>query len=269
MAEDIKALRGRIKSVESTLQLTKAMGLVASSKIRRATLAMQKGRQFHDSCKRTVDMLSAFPECRQSVYMKERNEGKVCLIVLAGDRGLAGGFNANVFRMLKGYADATVIPIGKRIYDRYEGGYASSEKFPSEDGFELAKKLCSDFADGKYSKVGILYTEYISVMSQFPKVEWILPLTEKKDGDRKAPSGAVFEPGEREVLDFAVPLYVYGSVMRAVRESFAAEVAARRVAMDSAGKSAEEMTENLRLRYNRARQSAITQEITEIVAGSD
>lgn len=271
MGEDIKALRGRIKSVESTLQLTKAMGLVASSKIRRATEAMQKSRQFAASCNKMIDLLSSFNDCMRSAYMKQSEGGKICIVAVGGDRGLAGGFNANLFRALKELGEVKVIPIGKRVYDKYSGGFASCEKFTSDDGYALSEKLCRRFAKGKYSRVGILYTEYVSVMTQNPKLQWILPLSNQTgDEEDKAVSvGAVFEPDEKEVLDQAVPLYVYGLLMRAVRESFASEVAARRVAMDSAGKSAKEMTDNLRLRYNRARQGAITQEITEIVAGSD
>ena len=131
---------------------------------------------------------------------------------------------------------------------------------------EIATTLCKGFTEGKYAKIGILYTRYISMMSQVAEVTDVLPLGAPEE-DKTV--DIVFEPGALEILDSAVPEYVAGRVFAAVRESFASEVAARRCAMDSAGKNAQEMIDTLQLEYNRARQGAITQEITEIVAGAN
>ena len=120
-------------------------------------------------------------------------------------------------------------------------------------------------AQKKYDKVGIVSTKYISVMSQEPCVRWILPLSEPETAKSL---GVIFEPDERTILDAALPEYITGIIVSAVRESFCSEVAARKTAMDSAGKNAEEMIAELGIQYNRARQGAITQEITEIIAGS-
>ena len=128
----------------------------------------------------------------------------------------------------------------------------------------LAEELCRDFLDGKYDRLGIVSTRYESMMTQEARVDYVLPLG-RQEG--VGASGTVFEPDEATVLDAAIPEYVAGLLIHAVRESFASEVAARRCAMDSAGKNAEEMIHALELEYNRARQGAITQEITEIVAG--
>ena len=265
MSGNTKQLRNRIKSVDSTLHLTRAMGLVASSKIRRATDAMNKGREYEQAFHAAINGLLCSPECRKSPYMQTREDGEICLVVIAGDRGLAGGYNANVFRMLREYADATVIPIGKRACDRFKSETISAEHFDCATAMGLAADLCRDFAEGKYRKVGILCTRYRSMMSQEAEIRWILPL----EGSEKAPSQSViFEPDEITVLNEAVPEYVAGLLVSAVRESFASEVAARRCAMDSAGKNAQQMIDQLQLEYNRARQGAITQEITEIVAGS-
>ena len=130
----------------------------------------------------------------------------------------------------------------------------------------MAVSLCADFAAGAYDRLGIVYTRYVSMMSQVPEVEWILPLT--RDAEQK-PTAALFEPDEETILQTAVPEYVTGRIMAAVRESFACEVVARRMAMDSAGKNAAEMLADLQLQYHRARQGSITQEITEIVAGAN
>lgn len=267
MGADIKALRIRIKSVDSTLHLTKAMGLVASSKIRRANEAMKKGRDYKSALDGFVRELSYSRECQKSPYMQIRGEdiSRTRIIVIAGDRGLAGGYNANIMRLAAKYKGAQFIPIGKRACDRFPGEINSSEHYTSGEAYELAKKLCADFAAGEYDRLGIISTEYVSMMTQNSRITWLLPLS-KPEGQRAA--GTVFEPDEVTVLETVMPEYVAGVLISEVRESFASEVAARRMAMDSAGKNATAMIDELTLKYNRARQGAITQEITEIVAGA-
>ena len=262
---DTKALRTRIKSVNSTLHLTKAMGLVASSKIRRANEAMEKGRQYSSAVEGAVKILASCKECGTSPYLSRHDGEKTLLIVIAGDRGMAGGYNANVFRLVRDLdIDADIYPIGKRACDRYGEGTLSSENYFYRDAKALSDRLCRYFAEGKYAKIGIVYTKYVSMMTQNATLEYILPLESGTEECR----GIVFEPDERTVLDAVIPEYTAGKLLGCVRESFASEVAARRMAMDSAGKNAQEMIDRLGLEYNRARQSSITQEITEIVAGS-
>lgn len=264
MAGNTKALRLRIKSVNSTLQLTKAMGLVASSKIRRANDAMQKGRAYSESLRKTISLLTSDRESLKSPYMQKRDSGRTRIIIIAGDRGLAGGYNANVFRLAAEYPDAEFYPIGKRACERFQKSFISSEKFSFSDAAEIADRLCSDFANGEFDRLGIISTEYVSVMSQEAKIEWLLPFERSESKN----TSVVFEPDHLTVLNNVAREFVAGMITVAVRESFASEVAARRMAMDSAGKNAKEMISELGLQYNRARQGAITQEITEIVAGS-
>ena len=265
MGANTKLLRSRIKSVDSTLHLTKAMGLVASSKIRRANEAMLKSRQYADAVTNAVSMLTASPETAKSPYLAVRDEGRTRLIVIAGDRGLAGGYNANIFRLVATMQYDQIIPIGKRAVDRYKGEFHSSEKYTGAEATALARKLCKEFVDGEYDRLGIVYTRYVSMMSQEADVKWVLPL---QKAETVEPISAIFEPDEETILNATVPDYVAGILMACIRESFASEVTARRMAMDSAGKNARAMIDDLQLQYNRARQSAITQEITEIVAGS-
>lgn len=265
MGADIKQLRIRIKSVDSTLHLTKAMGLVASSKIRRATEAMNKGREYAAALCETAAKLSTFEECKKSPYMAKREAKRTTLVVIAGDRGLAGGYNANIFRLVREYPDAEVIPVGKRATERFGGKPYMAEGFSYADAKEIAERVCHAFAAGEIDRFGILCSKYHSLMSQEAQVQWLLPL-ERTEGANGV--GAIFEPDALTVLDALIPEYVAGMLVAAARESFACEVAARRVAMDSAGKNAQEMIDTLGLQYNRARQGAITQEITEIVAGS-
>lgn len=254
-----------MKSVTSTLHLTKAMGLVASSKLHRALQNMKKSQAYAEAVSEIVDSLTLSPETARSPYMQQHESGKTKLIVIAGDRGLAGGYNANIFRFMRDYPDAEVIPIGKRACTRYGRDIVSSEDFSAEDAAALSKTLCEEFANGEFDRLGIVCTEYKSMMTQEARVLWVLPLTKSETAESHS---ILFEPSEAEILDTAVPLYVAGVLISAIRESFASEIAARRVAMDSAGKNAQEMLDDLQLNYNMARQGAITQEITEIVAGS-
>ncbi len=265
MGADIKQLRTRIKSVDSTLHLTKAMGLVASSKIRRATESMNRGVEYANALRETVELLSTYEECRRSPYMAKRHGERLCLVVVAGDRGLAGGYNANIFRLMREYPDAKIIPIGKRACEKYGNEIVTAEDFGYDKAKAMADEICREFADGQFDRFGIVCTKYHSLMSQEAYVKWLLPI-EKSENDKS--NSAVFEPDEITVLSAVIPEYVAGMIISSVKESFASEVAARRVAMDSAGKNAQEMIDKLSLEYNRARQGAITQEITEIVAGS-
>lgn len=265
MGADIKQLRTRIKSVDSTLHLTKAMGLVASSKIRKATDSMNKGKEYAKALEETISLLTAYEECKKTPYMATRGDDKICLIVIAGDRGLAGGYNANIFRLLREFPNAKIIPIGKRACERFGETIVTAENYSYSNAMALANAICSDFISEKYDKFGIVCTKYHSLMSQEACVKWLLPLSANKKDNA---SNAVFEPDELTVLNAVIPEYIAGMIISCVKESFASEVAARRVAMDSAGKNAHEMIDRLGLEYNRARQGAITQEITEIVAGS-
>ena len=264
MGANTKALKTRIRSVDSTLHLTSAMGLVASSKMRRANEAMNNGKAYAAAYDKVIGVLASVPECQRSPYMRKGGD-RTWLIVIAGDRGLAGGYNANVFRMVATMSAERILPIGKRACDRYKGDFASSEHFTSLQAAELARSLCKAFAAGEFDRLGVVYTRYVSMMSQVTDVKWVLPLTKPESVQTIS---AIFEPDEETILNATVPDYVAGALMSCIRESFASEVTARRMAMDSAGKNARAMIDDLQLQYNRARQGAITQEITEIVAGS-
>ncbi len=265
MGVDIKSLKTRIRSVDSTLHLTKAMGLVASAKIRGASIAMAKSREYSSAVDDTISMLTSAKACAKSVYMQNGEEGKICLIAVAGDRGLAGGYNSNLFKLVESQNPEKIIAIGKRACERYGFESVKTEGFSYTDAVELSKSICEEFKIGKYEKVGIASTKYVSMMTQTPEIDWILPL-EKTENNTRA--DIIYEPDEKTILEAVIEEYVAGKIVTAARESFTCEVVARRFAMDSAGKNAGEMIDRLKLDYNRARQSAITQEITEIVAGS-
>ena len=193
MAKDIKALRKRIKSFDSTLHLTGAMGLVASSKMRKATDAMLQGRKYLKAVSEIVDDLTRSQECQKSVFFSEEPEQKITdstrLVVIAGDRGLCGGYNANVFRMVRDMGVKDIVPIGKRAFDRYTDDelsdfdpdyvrvFDSSEHYSFDSAMETSKSCINDFREGRIDRVGIVYNKYVSILTQEPHVKWILPLT--------------------------------------------------------------------------------------------
>ena len=280
MAGNAKAIRTRIRSVESTMHITKAMQLVASSKLRRATERMEKSRFFFET------MTEAFSDfgssLGDSVYARRSGDGARVFVMIAGDRGLAGGYNSNLFKSVReaaGDAPYSVLPIGKKAveYCRRRGipaiaEYSSLEDIDMRACAEIGALLAKGFQDGRFSEIKLFFTSYVSVLSQSPCSLELLPLRvlETKAEKSKAPHALVlFEPSEGAVLEAVMPEYLSGLVYGATCESYASELAARRTAMDSATGNAEAMIEDLSLRYNRARQSAITQEITEIIGGSE
>ena len=278
MSFDTKALKNRIKSVDSTLHLTKAMGLVASSKIRKANKNMAAAGEYRGSIENIVSLLSSSRECRKSPFLKDPEGDKTLLIVIAGDRGLAGGYNSNVFRMVQeraGDQPYCVIPVGKKAleYFRKIGVEIVTEDFAVVSAIDLAqcsrlgKRIAEGFRTAQYDEVWIVYTDFVSMLVQQPDEKKLLPLT--VGGTRNVRRGFIlYEPSCSGVFNQIIPEYLAGMAYGAICESYASELAARRTAMDSATKNASDMIDSLSLQYNRARQSAITQEITEIVAGS-
>ena len=272
---DIKA---RMKSVQSTMQITKAMELVATSKLRRAKERVEKSRFFHEVLAEAIETVRNTSESGNSVWGTPREERRVLYIVMAGDRGLAGGYNANIFRMTEKLAEgknAVYLPIGKKAIEYYRHRKAEIDTDAYEyiadmgvgDTLALAKRICEAFRTGEIDAVELVYTEFASMLSQIPVHQTLLPLPQS-DG-KKNVSSSVFEGDADAILERIVPDYVGGVIYTAVCESLASESGARRSAMNAANKNAGEMIDSLMLSYNRARQSVITQEITDIVSGAE
>ena len=270
MASNMKAVKLRIKSVQSTMQITKAMELVASSKLRKAKERAEVCRPYFTELHETLKEIARENTDFSSVYAKESSNNKTCYVVIAGDRGLAGGYNTNLFKCLEASAegkDYMVLPVGKKAveYFRQRGIEALTEQFAEAgsisvaDCFEMANMLCTEFRKGTFGHIELCYTVFNSMLSQQPEVFSVLPMT-----DIREESG-----GRVAVFDAIVPEYLAGLVYGGICESTASELAARRMAMDAATSNAEEMIDQLNLYYNRARQASITQEITEIVAGAE
>ena len=278
----MKDIKLRIKSVESTMQITKAMELVASSKLRRAKERQERCRPYFTELKRTLDGIEPATSDFSSPYQEIRPVKKRCFIVIAGDRGLAGGYNSNVFKagdqLMQDGVPACVLPIGKRTVEFFRRrriemlteSFSEAASISVSDCFTISDLVSKGYLAGQFDEVSIVYTRFVSMLTQTPACECLLPLeaheVKRVPGVRPL---VLYEPSPHAVYDAIVPHYLAGMIYGAMCESVASELGARRTAMDAASKNAAEMIEDLSLRYNRARQGAITQEITEIVAGAE
>ena len=278
----MKDIKLRIKSVQSTMQITKAMELVASSKLRRAKERQERCRPYFTGLHQTLRDIEAATSDFSSPYQTHREVKKRCLIVIAGDRGLAGGYNSNIFKavteeLAKGMP-VSVLPIGKRAVDFcvrknieiLTTEFAEAATVSVADCFTISNLVTKGYLSGQYDEVSIVFTQFVSMLTQTPRTDSLLPLEPEQE---KPQTGVrplvIYEPSPAAVYDAIVPNYMAGMIYGAMCESVASELGARRTAMDAASKNAAEMIDDLSLRYNRARQGAITQEITEIVAGAE
>ena len=271
-----KEIKNRIRSMESTKQITKAMEMVAASKLRRAQAQVLSSRPYFEILYSTIQDILSQNQDTESAYMKARPVKKSLYVVIAGDRGLAGGYNSNILKMVVSQMegkDAMVLPIGKKAMDYFRSHkvpmmnetYGNAEDISVGDCFSVAKLLCKAYLAGEVDEIYLAYTRFDSVLSQTATAMQLLPL----QAEAKASQSTMeYEPDSESVLGAIIPEYLGGIFYGALCESRASEQAARRTAMDSATQNAEEMIADLSLQFNRARQAAITQEITEIVAGS-
>ena len=277
----MKEIKTRIKSVESTRQITKAMELVSSSKFRKAKERAESTKPYFNTLYSTVQDIASNTSNSKNVFMKNRDVKNVCYIVIAGDRGLAGGYNSNILKAVIAHntlGTGKVIPIGKKANESFsKRGYEvidsieTVENATYEDANRVAQAAMDAYKKGEVDEVNLVYTQFISALSQEPTIVKLLPVTiEPKQGEdvKKAKSAVQYLPSADTVLGYVLPKYVSGSIYGAIAESFASEQAARRTAMESATDNANEMIAKLELSYNRARQAAVTQEISEIVGGA-
>ena len=281
---NLKDIKRRIKSVESTMQITKAMELVASSKLRRAKEKAERAEPFFNMLYQMMCQIVAESGDFQSTFLQHHTDGAVLLIAIAGDRGLAGGFNTNVFKQVQirmeelqtAGREPVVIAIGRKAVEYFQRRNVRilaefeniGEDITVYKALDIAERIVTLYEKGDIQAVELIYTNYVSPLVQ--EAHHMHVMVEHLE---HAPGGyhalTTYEPSPEAVFDALIPKYLAGMLYCAVIESFAAEQAARRLAMENATDNATEMITDLSLVYNRARQSAITQEITEIVSGAN
>ena len=281
---NMKDIKRRIKSVKSTMQITKAMELVASSKLRKAREKADSAKRFFDALYDTMWEITAENSTFDSIYFSGREVKTVLHVVIAGDRGLAGGYNSNVLKLAQKRIDeasekceTAVIPIGRkaveyftkrgyRVVARYEN---IAENIRMNSAKEIASKIMAAFKNGNADRVEVIFTDYVSPLLQEAKFKSVIPLEKPAEEAKKKNVQTSYEPSPEQLFDIIMPQYIAGVIYGSVSDAFASEQASRRIAMENATDNATEMIDNLSLLYNRARQATITQEITEIVSGAN
>ena len=278
-------LRRRIRAVKSTQQITKAMKMVAASKLRRAQDRLVSARPFATEMLRVLNGLAARVEPGAHPLLEERPaaSGPTMLIVITADRGLAGSFNANVVKAANTFitkdagGEVALGLVGRKGRDffvrrgfdvRYEA-VNIFQKVQLEDARRIAEAAIEQFTAGKVSSVYLVYNEFRSIIQQRVVVERLLPIPKLDIEPGKHQTDYLFEPGPEEILGSLLPRHVETQIWRALLESAAAEHAARMTAMDAATRNSSEILDSLTLYMNKVRQAAITREIIEVVSGAE
>lgn len=288
MSGALKEVRNRISSVKNTQQITKAMKMVSAAKLRRAQDAIQQMRPY---AQKLQDMLSNIVSNAEGDINSQlaiaRQEEKVLLVTITSDRGLCGGYNHNLIKMTKQaindrYAaqnkkgNVYILPLGKKAYEHFvKNDFKVVDKFWtifSDLSFENVSKvsqyIMDAFANGEFDKVEIIYSEFVNAAVQRFIEEQFLPIpkTERKKGEAKA--DFIFEPDKEVLIKELMPKILNTQLFKSVLDASASEHGARMTAMDKATENADELLRSLKISYNRARQAAITTELTEIVSGA-
>ena len=275
---NMKAIKRRIKSVGSTKQITKAMQLVASSKLRKAKARAEQARPYFNELYKTMCEIASANTDFSTIYTVKREVKHRLFIVVAGDRGLAGGYNSNILKMaVAAHANDAekpkIIAIGKkageffakRDYDIVASYANIAEDIKPNTAQDIANLAIDMFANGEVDEVVVFYTMFVSSMSQEPHSMSVLPMDTVELEDYGV---MTYDPSPEAVFNRIVPRFTASLIQCAVVESYASEQGARRTAMENATDNADAMTESLSLLYNRARQSSITTEIIDIVSGA-
>lgn len=274
----MKAIKRRIKSVSSTRQITKAMELVASSKLRRAKSRAELARPYFNELYRTMCEIASANTDFSTIFTEKREVRNRLFIVVAGDRGLAGGYNSNILKMaVAAHAEDAekpkIIAIGrkageffsKRGYEVVESYTNIADDIKPNTAQDIADIAIEMFTKGEVDEVQVFYTLFVSSISQQPESMRVLPMDTVQLEDYGTMD---YDPSPEAVFNRIVPRFTASLIQCAVVESYASELGARRTAMESATDNADAMTESLSLLYNRARQASITNEIIDIVSGA-
>lgn len=280
-----KEIRNQITSIKSTQKITSAMEMVAASKMRKAQERMQATRPYAEKMRQVIGHIAKANAQYKHPFMVHRDVKRVGYIVVSTDRGLCGGLNINLFKALirdmkawkdKG-AEIDLCAIGQKgasFFRSYGGNVVAAlthlgDSPSSEKLIGNVKVMLDAFSEGKIDRLYLVSNEFVNTMTQSPTVEQLLPLPESKDEEElKNQWEYLYEPDARQILNGLLPRFIESQVYQGVVENLACEQAARMIAMKSATDNAGDIISELQLAYNKARQAAITQEISEIVSGA-
>jgi len=286
----VKEIRGRIKSIQSTEKITRAMKMVASVKFRKAHQAVVAARPYSRKLNAILKNLIPSLEELDNELLKEREIKRICVVVVAADRGLCGSFNTNLLKaattlvnekygeFLRNH-NLTIISIGKKSYDffhkRQYDIYARYinifDRLHFSSAENVIKEIIKGYLERKFDKVVVIYNEFKSVVQSKITEEQLLPIAGFKDEKESLGnvSNYIFEPSSKEIVNILLPRHLNTQIWQVLLESYASEQASRMTAMDSATNNANDLIRELSITYNRARQAAITKELLEVVAGAE
>jgi len=275
-------IKRKIKSVDNTKQITKAMELVSTAKLRRAKARMADAKPYFETTIETVQNILKYEKNLKHPYVTERPVKRTLYIVITSDRGLCGGYNVNAMKEVVAHIgdnkeNAVIIPIGKKAVEYFEKRNYEiadqymyiSEKPEYRHAIKIANKALSMYSSGEVDAIQYIYTELVSTIAQEPRRIQLLPVQRDEAKEDEPRVYLNYEPSPEAVLSFVIPKYVESTLFGGLIESAASEQAARRIAMESATDNATEIIDELTITFNQARQAAITQEITEIVGGAE
>lgn len=281
MPGGMQEIKRRIKSVESTKKITKAMELVATSKLRKARNQLEQLKPYYQSVSETVAELLNHSEGElDNVYLTLHDRGKTVDLIVSSSLGLCGGYNANVFKCVMSTVskEDEIYVMGSKIasylnrqgFDYHDEFIDLNQTLSFTDITKLVKGLVERYKDGEIREIRMIYTEFINNLSFEAKVKTLLPIqSEDLENIPQVQKETIFEPDAQTVLDYLIPMYLQSMILGYLVESLTSENASRRSSMENATDNASQLIDQLLLKYNQARQTAITNEISEIVAGSN
>ncbi len=282
----LRDLRKKIEAVRKIGQITKAMNMVASAKLRGLQERLENFRPYREKLEETISQLLRAPGLNKEriPYLKKKEPVKrVGLILITADRGLCGAFNANLINIAENWIkkfkkedkEVELILVGKKGINYFKRKYPNKAFFPDvvskvlmQDARRIARVAITSFLEGEMDEVYLIYGHFINLVKQVPKIELFLPLVFEEGGER-APASYIYEPDEEELLPQILPLYLNTKVFSAMLETSVSEQAARMTAMDNANRACSDMVKQLILYYNKVRQASITKELMDIVGGAE
>ena len=282
----LRDIKGSIKGIQNIQQITKAMKMVAASKLRKAQENIINARPYAKSISGMLSDLITEENRQKSPFLEEREVKNVAVVVVSADRGLCGAFNTNILREGARYVNENknnneasyhIYSVGKKSYDffrtrdykisGYETGLFSHIKY--EHALKITNYLVEAYLNGTFDRVNIIYNEFKSIIQQKIVVEQFLPLKFEKGEENHKAADYIYEPDQTSIFEYMLPKHLRAQVWRILLESNAAELGARMTAMDNATTNAKELIRSLKLKFNKERQAAITKEILEIVSGAN
>ncbi|GEN67767.1 MULTISPECIES: ATP synthase F1 subunit gamma [Chryseobacterium] len=280
---NLKEIRGRITSISSTMQITRAMKMVSAAKLKKAQDAIVMLRPYSEKLQELIQNVNSSSDPDQvSVYAQKREVKRILFIAVTSNRGLAGAFNSSIVKELNlqfqnnSQYEIEVLPVGKKAYDavrRNRSVYTNASSVYDNLNFDVVANVTegvmSSFREGKFDEVYVIYNKFVNAATQEVTTEKVLPISMPESTEGEVETDYIFEPNRAEILDNLIPKSIKTQIFKAILDSVASEHGARMTAMHKATDNAEALRNDLKIFYNKARQAAITNEILEIVSGAE